>query len=413
LAGRTDDRALAERLRAGAARSLERLREIDPATGLPYDPNYASRVTHIRFPSIQLVLGRVGEYAAQYAASGMRSLETDFDVSGARRYAPASGGPDFAKTHFADHANGYGATALFPALEAAWLSGDPELTRRALELLDKQTVLYANSEPRGAQTWEIPLHTPDIVAAAYMVKSYSLGYAITGRAEYLEQARYWAWTGVPFVYLYPPGKGRVGVYASIAVYGASNRELPVWIGQPVQWCGLVYASALHMLGGFDPKGPWLRIAKGITEAGLRMIFPASAAGYAGLLPDGYDIKTQTWRGPEINPGAVQAHLAELYGEGQMYGFTRLPESGWQVSAPCKILKAEEGKGYARLNLDGWPGGSYSVLLSRVNERPGVVETRAGGGNGAAQFSYDAAGKLLIVGGLNGAAEITIHAGSKR
>jgi len=45
------------------------------------------------------------------------------------------------------------------------LRADATWTEAALELLDKQTLLYANTVPRGAQTWEIPLHTPDILAA--------------------------------------------------------------------------------------------------------------------------------------------------------------------------------------------------------------------------------------------------------
>ena len=64
-----------------------------------------------------------------------------------------------------------------------------ELMDKSLKLLDKQTELYADTVPRGAQTWEVPLHTPDILASAHMVKAYTLGYIISGREEYLEQAR--------------------------------------------------------------------------------------------------------------------------------------------------------------------------------------------------------------------------------
>jgi len=92
--------------------------------------------------------------------------------------------------------------------------------------------------PRGAQTWEVPLHTPDILASAHLVRCYLYAYQLTGDADLLEQARYWAWTGVPFVYLEQPVPGDVGLYATIPVFGATQ-WVASWLGKPVQWCGLV------------------------------------------------------------------------------------------------------------------------------------------------------------------------------
>jgi hypothetical protein len=85
----------------------------------------------------------------------------------------------------------------------------------------------------------MPLHTPDIVASARLVRCYVLGYVLSGRQAYLEQARYWAWTGMTMLYLAPPVAGEVGLYATIGVIGATDWVAPNWIGQPVQWCGLV------------------------------------------------------------------------------------------------------------------------------------------------------------------------------
>ena len=74
-----------------------------------------------------------------------------------------------------------------------------------------------------------------------------MGYLLTGYGDYLQQARYWAWTGVPFVYLVNPANQNIGTYATIPVYGATNWISPVWFGLPVQWCGLAYADALYRL----------------------------------------------------------------------------------------------------------------------------------------------------------------------
>jgi hypothetical protein len=265
-------------------------------------------------------------------------------------------------------------------LEGATLSADEELIKEALELLDKQTALYAGTVPRGAQTWEVPLHTPDILASAHMVKAYALGYIISGRGKYLEQARYWAWTGVPFVYLHPPTPQPVGTYSTIAVLGATNWKAPLWLGRPVQWCGLVYASALHLLSGCDPSAPWKKIAKGITATGLQMTWPRADVERQGLLPDFFDLRGQVGAGPAINPGTVQAHLAELYERGRIYDVKRLPDRGWFLHAPCALNEIREDDRSVTFTTAGWGDRQYRVLISGIESAPGEVSVRRGGEN---------------------------------
>jgi len=278
-------------------------------------------------------------------------------------------------------------------------------------LLDRQTALYANTVPRGAQTWEVPLHTPDILASAHMVKAYSLGYIISGRQEYLDQARYWAWTGVPFVYLQAPTSGQVGVYSTIAVLGATNWKAPLWIGLPVQWCGLVYCSELHLLSECDPDGPWEKIAKGITATGLQMSWPVSDKERQGLLPDSFDLRAQVAAGPAINPGTVQAHIAELYGKGSIYDVKRLPNQGWFVHAPCTISDIREEKDSVILTADGWGDGRYYVLISGVEAEPNKV--LAGPEKSqtlrAAETQYNREQKVLLI-ALEGKSAIQINRG---
>jgi len=107
--------------------------------------------------------------------------------------------------------------------------------------------------PRGAQTWECPLHTPDVLASAYSRAGLHVGYELTGEPALLAQARYWAWTGLPFIYLRDPAGQGIGRYLTPPVYGATSWVAPVWMGLPVQWCGLVYADALFRLVRHDPK----------------------------------------------------------------------------------------------------------------------------------------------------------------
>lgn len=360
LATRATDSRLSQRLTAGRDSALAQL---------PVGRPYLSGVSHVRTPLPPLIFGNVVEYVKARRAEAT-SLLRQFDDQGIRHYRP--GKADYAGTHFADHANGLAAAHVTRILEAATLSADPQLIEQGLALLDKQTSLYAGTVPRGAQTWEVPLHTPDILASAYMIKSYVLGHIISGLPEYLDQARYWAWTGVPFVYLSNPTEGAVGPYATIAVLGATNWKAPVWFGLPVQWCGLVYASGLHTLAQHDAAGPWDRIAKGITAAGLQMTWPASDTKRQGLLPDFFHLRAQVSDGPAINPGTVQAHVPELFDEGRLYDVHRIRTAGWFVHAPGAIRDLREQDRSVSFTVDGWGDRPYTVLIAGVTEKPAAV-----------------------------------------
>ncbi|MBN1505861.1 MAG: hypothetical protein JW955_03400 [Sedimentisphaerales bacterium] len=362
LVNQTRDRELARRL--SKARDLG-------VTKMPQGQPYMSTVSHTRTPTAPFVFGGVYPYVRQRQQEAFELLR-HFDEKGIKRYRP--GNTDYGKTHSVQHANGLAGADVARILEAATMSADPQLIAQGLALLDKQTLLYANSVPRGAQTWEVPLHTPDILASAHMVKAYTLGYLIAGRQDYLEQARYWAWTGVPFVYLVNPTEGKIGPYATIAVLGATNWRAPSWFGRPVQWCGLVYASALHLLSQYDKDGPWDRIARGITAAGLEMTWPTTDAKRQGLLPDVFELRPQLRDGPAINPGTVQAHVPELFDLSRLYDVRKLAAGEWFLHAPCAIRDLRETRESATFTVDGWGKGPYYVLIAGVDEKPAAVTT---------------------------------------
>ena len=58
---------------------------------------------------------------------------------------------------------------------------------------------------------------------------------------------------MPFVYLTPPNNKPVGAYSTIPVFGATQFVAPLWIGLPVQWCGLVYGNAIRRFARHDPS----------------------------------------------------------------------------------------------------------------------------------------------------------------
>jgi hypothetical protein len=366
LADHTADTALANRLQDRAGRALEALRT--------HQPLMNSAVSHVRLPAPPLLYTELTDYIP-YVEAQARRLLADFDETGVRRYTPAPGKPDYARTHFANHANGLSANSLFQALLGAAFSGDPTLIAEAVKVLDLQTQLYYGSVPRGAQTWEMPLHTPDILASAYLIRCYLLGYELTGNQHYLEQAEYWAWTGLPFVYLRKPAEGEVGAYATIAVLGATNWQAPVWFGLPVQWCGLVYSSALFDLAALRPKGPWAQIAKGIARTGLRMTFPSTDAERQGLLPDFYHLQAQVSDGPAINPGTVQANLPGVFDLPPLFTLRRLNRDQILLIAPCDSYSLESDDSQLQLVLRGWKSGPFQIMLSRVDAPPQSVRAR--------------------------------------
>ncbi|HPA16893.1 MAG TPA: hypothetical protein PLU30_04050 [Verrucomicrobiae bacterium] len=336
---------------------------------LPKNTVYAEGVSHVRPPVPPLLFGRLSEYLDHRLAAATQMIK-GFDADGIHHYRPAPDKPDFARTLGKDHANGLSATPLENILETATLNTDPSLVREALGLLDKQTALYAGTVPRGAQPWEMPLHTPDILGSARLTRCYTLGFLLTGEPKYLEQARYWAWTGLAMVYLDPPVDGPVGNYATIGVIGATHWRAPNWIGQPVQWCGLVYRSALLDLADIDPDNAqlWRHVANGITLAGLQMTFPLTDPERQGLLPDFFLLRDQISDGPAINPGTVGAGLPEAFGKGRLYAAARLP-GGAIAHAPGAISNPHKEAGAVRFHVDGWPQTPYAILICGIPQPP--------------------------------------------
>jgi hypothetical protein len=341
------------------------------------------------------------------------SYLSEFNDDGIRVYTHSPSRPDLSVTHFTNNANGYSATPLYYALEAAELTGDDSLITQAINVLDKQTILYSNSVPRGAQTWEIPLHTPDIMASAYLVGCYVKGYELTGRTDLLEQAKYWAWTGLPFIYLGRSFGGAIGDYATIPVLGATQWVAPVWLGRPVQWCGLVYRNNLLHLSHHDSAGPWKQIADSVTASGLQQTWPHTDIGRQGLLPDFFFVDTQYRDGPAINAGTLQTGLAELYGTGSLYGFHRSKATGWLIHVPSELEILSDTNNTVRFTTDGWGTIPYSILLSGVKELPPTILTGVSGSpvNSITnpQYQYNATYDWMIITKVVGDTEFTISA----
>jgi hypothetical protein len=376
LAAHVGDGSLAERLRSAAREAFEALPV--GATG---------GVGHLSRPALPLLLrptvaddAAVGA-ALTAAAAQARSIAAELTAAGGKdRYV--AGPTDYATTLGADHCNGFTALRAEAMLEGAMLGGDEGAIGAALAALDALTVAHPAGEvPRGAQPWEMPLHTPDILASARLTRLHVLGHLLDGDQARLEQARQWAWSGVPFVYLRDPTPGPVGRYATIGVLGATDWVAPVWIGQPVQWCGLVYAGALHDLARVSPEpsaDTWRTLGRGITRAGLQMTFPIDdPADRGGLLPDYWLFGSKTGDGPAINPATVQATLAEAYEATPLVTATRLTRdpagSGSHVlHLPGAVRRATSTATTTTVEMMLWPEDPCRLILTRVARVPQSV-----------------------------------------
>ena len=194
---------------------------------------------------------------------------------------------------------GYSARKTLEMMIYVRLTGDAwafQQVERSLEFMTQFRI------PRGGRYWEAPLHTPDLLTAAHMVQLNVWAFEFSRDVKYLEQAQYWAFMGLPFVYLRDERPNML--YATVPMFGASERENPVWFGTSQPWCGCVYAYAIAMLGKYDPNYDWLKIARGILYAAESLQFESGPN--IGCLPDGFSLETQKPVSWKVNPAPLAA-----------------------------------------------------------------------------------------------------------
>ena len=372
LASATPDAATAARLTKAANEMIAALPENSAER-----KGWGGSVSHVHRPAAPLVFGDPIAYAIT-AGGQSKGLARQF-ASGKRVWhKPNDKKPDYGETLGADHCNGYTAMAVSGMLSGALWTGDEGLIAETLAVLDKYTEIYGNDVPRGAQPWEMPLHTPDILASGNIVNCYVRGYLLSGNPRYLERARYWALTGMTMIYFVDPptdAPNPVGRYATIGVIGATNWAAPNWIGLPVQWCGLVYAAALADLAEIETDAEkaalWRHLAKGITASGVDQSYLPSDGEKVGLLPDSFALVPQVRRDPPINPGTVQENVSNFIGLPYYRVIRARGKTLVHVPGRAKAKEPQAGE-LARVEITAWPKAPYKVFFSRV-QKPSAVK----------------------------------------
>ena len=297
---------------------------------------------HVSDHTSWFVSGRAAEWRRHVDAEAA-ALRTAQQADGSWRYD----GP-YARGHFENTASGVCAKPCATLLEHARLTGDADSLAAGLRGL---AFLGRFRTPRGAQVWEVPLHTPDLLASAYATWAHVTAFELTGDAAHLAEARRWALTGVPFVYQWSDRP--VMAYATIAVYGATNWRSPNWIGLPVQWCGTVYAHALLRLAPHDDALDWRQLAAGITVCAEQMLYPDGPS--IGCLPDVFDLHTQRRRPADIHPAVVISLRRQL--DGLPDGLSVATTDRHRVIAPFPVTIAGDAA-----RIDAPAGLRYQVLV---------------------------------------------------
>jgi hypothetical protein len=223
--------------------------------------------------------------------------------------------------------------------------------------------------PRAAQVWEVPVHTPDILAAADAIDAYIEGYWFSGDARWLAEARRWARAGLPFVYVWnAPGKPWMR-YGSIPVFGATW-YVGSWFGNIVQWNGLRYAYALIKLCETDRTAPalWKQVALGITRSAM---YQQSTSGKnITLWPDSYHTITDVRAAWDFPPRQILKNVYHFLGREEEPRTLRL-SSGIRISSRAVKIQAGEAGDTLRVVLRHPKGERGNLLISGVS-RPAQV-----------------------------------------
>ncbi len=261
------------------------------------------------------------------------------------------------------HTLGQAAHPSMLALRAARMTGDPELATQALEAM-AQMALY--DVPRGAQMWECPMYQPDILAAGHAIRAYCEAYRLTGDPAMLDHARYWAWTGLPFLYLWELDGYPTMKYNVISVIGSTFYSHS-WLGMPVVWCGLVYGYALQDLAEFDDSFPWTQISQGIVNSTMWQQYADGPS--VGCYPDSWHMVKNKPNPADINPENILVNEFRLRGRSPEISFARFDGGGQTVmlNSAAHVIEATGSCGDGiQFTLRATPGFPVYSLLAPVD-----------------------------------------------
>lgn len=211
-----------------------------------------------------------------------------------------------------------------PAMELLILSdltGEESFQEGARKALD---YCMPMERPEGADWWETPLHSPNLLAAGHAAIAYYLGYKAFNDPRYLKKAVHWIRSLLPFTHLWQPDE-IPQVYNTKPCFCPTDYWLKNWVTNDVQWEVLLTFTLSADLGidwgEIDPEINWHRYQKGITVAALRWMidheetinttFPldmVESGAMDTLWADAHDCTTGIYSGGPITPDSIAENI---------------------------------------------------------------------------------------------------------
>jgi hypothetical protein len=259
------------------------------------------------------------------------------------------------------------ARKAYEVLRYARISGDRQAYDRvqpALAAMERFRV------PRAAQVWEIPVHTPDLLAAADAVDAFVEAHRFSGQRRWLRDAVLWAKRGLPFIYMWNEPEKPYMRGASIPVYGATWHR-GSWFGRPVQWNGLRYAVALLRLSEYDDSYPWRKLAEGIIHSAIHQQEPRGEN--VALWPDAISVIDGEKSAWIFGPHQILDAVFRLVGrdpEPETVIVNRGPQQ-LHVTTAGSILDAAHNGTVWSVDVS-YPEGEQGIVLMSNITRPDVV-----------------------------------------
>jgi hypothetical protein len=224
--------------------------------------------------------------------------------------------------------------------------------------------------PRAAQVWEVPVHTPDILAAAEAAEAYLEAYRFSRDPRWLRDAVAWARRGFPFVYFWSDPQRPFLVGASIPVFGASWMQ-GSWFGRPVQWNGLRYAEAILKVAEYDQTYPWRQIAAAITHSAIHQ--QDTEGENVALWPDSIGAVNSDKAGWVFAPRMIITNVLKLLDRGEDLATVILGEGEKRlhISAAAKLTDAAWHGNTCTLRAT-YPRGEQGVVVVFNTAKPQAV-----------------------------------------
>jgi len=236
--------------------------------------------------------------------------------------------------------------------------------------------------PQGAP-FEDPAESPYLLTSGLAVGAFVEGWKLTHDRGLLRGARYWAASGLPFVYLWNLPDTPVQRYATLGVFGSSYWDHASWLGRPVQWIGLDYAYNLRKLAEVDDSFPWRTVADGITTSAMYQqstegprlgTYPDSLEGAGDLSSPGFRHPYGVW----IQPDLIMINL--LTGRGLdpdiNTRIVALPSGHDLHIASAGRIEGVAVSGDVEMRLQYWPCRPFGTTVAGLGP-PNHVETERG------------------------------------